>query len=282
MRDSGRIRQRLIDCLASSISGDAGVCTARSDDMDSVVATSPFVLSVAGIILFQASGMDSILDLIIDKINSLYSCREIYNFYGDDTYHYDVDTTASTHTFLKLTNRDRDQKEKLVEDILDIQDDESGAIWTWFDREPNRIDWFVNYNVHSYLTLIGCENNNLRNYLTENMNSFIRSGSHYYRDLDFPLFLIMIHRHLHGNSFAERIYSRSLRKPKSPSKSDILSIALKHFFHQKKEGVNPEEMIDRIRKVWKKDTVYFTSSSAVYTSRFLNAAIALFLIDKLG
>ena len=275
------MRQRLIDCLASSISGDAGVCTARSDDADSVVATSPFVLSVAGIILFQASGVDSILDLIIDRIHILHSRKGIYNFYGDDTYHYDVDTTASTHTFLKLTSRKSNREENLVEDILGMQDDESGAVWTWFDREPNRIDWFVNYNVHSYLTLTGVENEDLRNYLTENMHSFIKSGSHYYRDINFPLFLIMIHRHLHDESFAERVCSRSMRGAKPPSTSNILSIALRYFFHQKYEGFNPQEVIDRIRKDWERDTVYFTSSSAVYTSRFLNAAIALFLIDEL-
>ena len=275
------MRQRLIDCLASSISGDARVCTARSNDADSVVATSPFVLSVAGIILFQASGVAPILDLIIDKIRSLHSYKGIYNFYGDDTYHYDVDTTASTHTLLKLTSRKNNREESLVEDILGMQDDESGAVWTWFDREPNRIDWFVNYNVHSYLTLTGDENRNLRNYLTENMHSFIESGSHYYRDIDFPLFLIMIHRHLHDDSLAERVYSRSMGRAKPPSTSSILSIALKYFFHQENEFFNPQKLIDRIQKVWKRDTVYFTSSSAVYTSRFLNSAIALFLIDKL-
>ena len=163
--------------------------------------STPFITALAGLMLLK---MDSnhIAQPHIDQTRTALirnlSCNKMARFFNDLSCPFDLDTTAIVNLFLIESGAYSDSDiQSLIESIKNNQympqNPDSpcvGAFYTWIDKNPNHVDFFVNVNVYVFLSRMGLHNKPLAGYLTRNIENFLLNGSRYYKNVEFPIFLL--------------------------------------------------------------------------------------------
>lgn len=273
----------LIEFLDKKLRGDFKICCEKSIDANnSNFIYSPFVLGLIGTILFGLK-KNKIVELMLKRISKkLLSTKNrcgLYNFYGDDEYYYDLDTTSVVNTFLFSYCNELPYRINILNTIRKNQNLKDGSIFTWINRERNYIDWFVNFNIYIFFRVINFSDEALNIYLRNNMDSFIDYGSRYYSDITFPMF------------FSYFCYNQSLISKKEflkPTYSNLKNMVAGEntislfFSHLSQYNQKKNEFLSKLlQENWTVDISYFNSSKAIYLTKELNAAITLYLLKRL-
>lgn len=180
-------------------------------DSNRIVQSSPFIAAIATRIfsLLPAHPAKSIiLNNTIQYLSTATDKSGRIGFLHPNIHRFDLDTLALVHGCLHdIGNKiNADQLSNIIDIIFQNQNIESGAFYTWINKENNNIDYMVNLNISFFLNLLGYDDDRLIQYLAENANNFIVKGSHYYRDTTFPLIILSFYEkyynfeYLHGNT----------------------------------------------------------------------------------
>lgn len=279
------LQSNLIDFLDSKICNTYEVCSEISIiDKDPNKIYSPFVLALIGVILLPLRSNKKINILaqrIYEKLSDTANNNGLFNFYGNKEYYYDVDTTAIVNTFFFDYCRKIPDKTKTLHLILENQDDHDGSVYTWMDRENNNIDWFVNFNVYVFFKKIGCHKNKLIDYLKNNTEKFFHNGSRYYKDITIPLFIMYFYfdqKFIDDNDFGISKYFNIIDKL---SNKNVILSGLALLRKNKKNTTEFDELLKLLNETWHHEVRCFNSSKAFYISTELNAAISLYLLNKM-
>lgn len=233
---------------------------------------SPFVLALIGIFLNQTKHKrkEPLLKKIETKLNETHNNFGIYNFYGDDKYFYDVDSTSIVNTFFLLRNcKTLNYHNHVLKTLTKNKSFEDNGLQTWLNRDKNNIDWFVNYNYFIYSYLLNEPNSFIEKYLITEKENFIQTRSNYYSNIYFPSFLVAF------NNVEFNVEISLLDK--------LLYDDDKNLFHY---GINilngkfEQASIDQLQYLFNSDYYYFNSKKGYYSSKELNSAILLYLINK--
>lgn len=135
------LQSNLIDFLNSKICNDYEVCSEISIiGKDPNKIYSPFLLALIGIILLPLRSnkrINILTQKIYKKLSDTANNGGLFNFYGDKEFFYDVDTTAIVNTFFFDYCREIPNKTKILQWILENQNDHDGSVYTWIDRGNN-------------------------------------------------------------------------------------------------------------------------------------------------
>ena len=276
-------QNEMLDFLDDKLTNNFEICSENSISSVNKIY-SPFALSLIGIILssLNETSIDILLQKIYKKLLSTLNKAGIYNFYGNDEYFYDVDTTAGVNTFIFNYRQELPDKNNILEKISGNQNDQDGFILTWFNRSRNNVDWFVNFNVFIFLRILGYHNERLFMYLKNNVEAFLINGSRYYADVSLPLFMIFFYQDRNIINEQDFMIPKYMKVNKLSSKENILSLALRYLNKDNMEYKTEKNvLLELLYDNWAKDIRYFNSSAAFYTSTELNAAIALYLLNKM-
>lgn len=276
-------QDELLDFLDNKLINNFEICSENSiSNNNSRKLYSLFLLSLIGIVLsnLNETAINILLKKIYNKLLPTPNNEGLYNFYGNSEYFYDVDTTAVVSTFIFNYSQKLPNKDNILQRILGNQNNQDGSILTWFDRSRNNVDWFVNFNVFIFLKILGYHNEKLCMYLKNNMGTFLNNGSRYYADLSFPLFMMFFYHSRNIISEQDIIIPKYMKADKKLSKENIFSLGLTYLNNM--EYKNREDVLLKLLyKNWAKDIRYFNSSRAFYTSTELNAAITLYILNKM-
>lgn len=280
------LQSKLIDFLNSKIYNNYEVCSEISIiGKDSNKIYSPFLLALIGIILLPLRSNKKINILaqrIYEKLLDTPNNDGLYNFYGNKEYYYDVDTTAIVNTFFFDYCRKIPNKTKTLQLILENKNDHDGSVYTWIDRENNNIDWFVNFNVYIFLKKIGYHENKLIDYLKNNAEKFCNNGSRYYRDITIPIFMMYFYvdqKFIDNNDINISKYFNIIDKL---SNENVILLGLAFLRKNKKHTTEFDGLLKLLNENWHYEVRCFNSSKAFYISTELNAAISLYLLNKMG
>lgn len=280
------LQSKLIDFLNSKICNNYKVCSEISIiNKNPNKIYSPFLLALIGVILIPMrsnKNINSLIQRIYEKLSDTANNDGLFNFYGNKEYYYDVDTTAIVNTFFFDYCRKIPNKTKTLQLILENKNDHDGSVYTWMDRENNNIDWFVNFNVYVFFKKMGCHKNMLIDYLKNNAENFFHNGSHYYRDITIPLFMVYFYldqKFIDNNDINISKYFNIIDKF---SNENVLLLGLTFLRKNKKNTTELDELLKLLNENWHHEVRCFNSSKAFYTSTELNAAISLYLLNKMG
>ena len=276
------LQSNLIDFLNSKICNDCKVCSEISIiGKGPNKVYSPFVLALIGVILLPLRSNKKInimAQRIYEKLSDTANNDGLFNFYGNKEYYYDVDTTAIVNTFFFDYCRKIPDKTKTLHLISKNQNDRDGSVYTWIDRENNNIDWFVNFNMYIFLTKIGYHKNKLIDYLKNNAEYFFHNGSRYYRDITIPLFIMYFYfdqKFIDDNDLGISKYFNIIDKL---SNKNVILLVLAFL---RKNTTEFDDLLKLLNKNWHYEVRCFNSSKAFYISTELNAAISLYLLNKM-
>ncbi len=234
---------------------------------------SPFILALIGIFLNQTKHkrIESLLIKIENKLNETPNNAGIYNFYGNDKYFYDVDTTSIVNTFFLLRNcKSSEYHNRILKSLLNNKINGDKAIQTWINRPRNNIDWFVNYNFFAYSYLLNRPNQLIREYLISEKEKFLQTGSHYYSDISFPYFLI---------EFNNIEFETDLSINEKLICNDNTNLF--HIGVNILDGKLTQITLEIFLFLLNSNQLYFNSKKGYFTSQELNSAIILYLINKI-
>ncbi len=227
---------------------------------------SPFILGLMGIFLIQSKD-----DKIIDVLNSIetkllntHNKNGIYNFYGNDIYPYDIDTTSIVNIFFLLKKiKNIEYHKSIISKLKKNTRKNEKLLKTWINRDRNYIDWFVNYNFLTYTILAGLKDEVIEKELKLKSGDFLKNGTRYYNDISFPLFYITFNLAEFGIDFSFQ----------SQSNADI-----KNLFQYGTKYITMKQKTEQITENFlNRNEVYFNSSTENYSSIELNASILLYL-----
>ncbi len=276
-------QDELLDFLDDKLINNFEICSENSiSNNSSRKLYSPFLLSLIGIVLstLTETAIRILLQKIYKKLISTPNNEGLYNFYGNSEYFYDVDTTAEVSTFIFNYSQKLPNKDNILQQILGNQSDQDGSILTWFNRSKNNVDWFVNFNVFILLKLLGCNDDKLIKYLRNNAINFYKNGSQYYDDISLSLFMISFYRDLKLISQKDFFIPQNQIKIYI-KKNNLITENFKDFTSFDSVKNNKNILLDQLHENWAKDILYFNSSKAFYTATELNAAITLYLLNKM-
>ncbi len=235
---------------------------------------SPFILALIGIFINQLKQKkyDTFLEAIEKKLNETPNINGIYNFFGDLDYFYDVDTTSVVNTYYFLRQcKPAPYHISVINTLKENRDMGSNAIQTWLNRPNNNIDWFVNYNFYLYTHVFNNPDGLVKEYLLNEYDCFLKNGSHYYTDICFPFFLTEFNK-------KEFKLLLTLKNHKiSYDNNNLFHIGL-NILNNYSIGINS----DVLKQFFCSNQVYFNSSKKLYFSQELNAAIIIYLINKIN
>lgn len=235
---------------------------------------SPFILAYIGIFLNQLkqNKFESLLLAIETKLEKTPNENGIFNFFGNDSYYYDVDTTSIVNTFFLLRkNKPTEYHNQVLSKILKNKQIDSDGIQTWFERPRNNFDWFVNYNVLLYAKMLNKPVKNIHEYLRLKKKEFSALGSQYYRDISFPCFI---------SRFYEIEFHIDLKLAKDKdNKTDTNLFTLGSIVLNKP---NTKINLNTLFELLRTNQKYFNSSEGFFSSKELNAAILIYLINNLN
>lgn len=235
---------------------------------------SPFILALIGIFINQIKQrkFETFLEAIEKKLNETPNMDGIYNFFGDLNYFYDVDTTSVVNTFFILKQcKPSSYHLKIINTLSENRDIEGNAIQTWLNKPNNNVDWFVNYNFYLYTHVFNKSDSLVKEYLLNEHECFLKDGSRYYSNICFPSFF---------TEFNKREFKLLL-----PFKSHNISYDNNSLFHIGLSILNnniTELNSDSLKQFVCSNQVYFNSSESFYFSQELNAAIIIYLINKIN
>jgi hypothetical protein len=279
------LQSNLIDFLNLKICSPYEVCSENSIiDNGSNKIYSPFLLALIGIILLPMRSNKNISFLaqkIYEKLSVTENNDGLFNFYGNKEYYYDADTTAIVNTFLFDYCRKIPNKTKTLQLILENRNDHDGSIYTWANKENNNTDWFVNLNVYVFLKKIGSHDNNLITYLKNNAENFCNNGSRYYKDISIPLFMMYFYADQKFIDDNDLSISKYFNINEKLSNDNMILSGLTFLRKNKKSMTEYDDLLKLLNENWNHEVQCFNSSKAFYTSTELNAAISLYLLNKM-
>jgi hypothetical protein len=220
---------------------------------------SPFILGLIGVFLINIKNkeIEIILEKIDNKLLNTFNVEGIYNFYGNDSYYFDVDTSAIVNSYLILRHKNPVDCYKLIERLKQKMDLDTGLYSTWLNREINHVDWIVNLNLYFLETLIKGKSN-LENSLKISFKEYLKFGSRYYINTSFPLFWL---KHIQKEF--------NLLLDLSKYETSFEHIVSDFKIESKNLDVTG---IDNI--------IYFNSSKDTFNSKELSLSIISYLINK--
>ncbi len=233
------------------------------------VISSTFVGALSGLLL-QLNANHPIVQMrlseLTDYLLGQLDLNGLLKFYSDRECPYDLDTTAVGYHFLIDRIKSRGEIHRIRKVFMRNKCKETGAYRTWINRPNNNIDYMVNINIYTLFQRCGIHDSSLERYLIQNVNKFINNGSHYYKCIEFPLFLISFYKsqNLRLNN------NRLILKLISDSRNTILRqyiFRLKDTYSRQKH-----ESIDRDLTFQQ----YFNSSSKSFHSKLLDLTINSF------
>ncbi len=234
---------------------------------------SPFILALIGIFLNQTKQIkfEPILTSIENKLNETSNSYGIYNFYGDDQYFFDVDTTSIVNTFFLLKqSKSLEYHEQIINSLKNNRMNGTKAIQTWINRPRNNVDWFVNYNFYTYTHIYKKPDLLIEDYLLNEQVDFLKNGSHYYSNIHFPSFI---------TKFNEKEFNLNLSFNKiniSRDDTNLFDFGLNIL-----NDIFTEINFDKMLKLYNSNQVYFNSKKGYFSSQELNAAILLYITNKI-
>jgi hypothetical protein len=280
------LQSNLIDFLNLKLCNPYEVCSENSiiDNSPNKIY-SPFVLALIGIILLSMRSNENINILakrIYEKLLITENNDGFVNFYGNKEYYHDTDTVAMVNTFLsdyclKLSN-----KKEVIKLILKNKNSQDGSIYTWIGKENNNVDWFVNFNIYIFLKKMGHHENRLITYLKNNAENFYKNGSRYYKDIAIPLFMMDFYIDQNIIDDADLDISKNFIISEKISNNNVILLALTFLRKNKKNMTECGDLLKLLNENWHHEIQCFNSSKAFYTSIELNAAISLYLLNKIG
>ncbi|GEM_PF-5192058 len=158
---------------------------------------SHFVAALCGLFINRCSRLPDRKRLVDAIVEHLIRCTEptgLINFRCGNKVNFDLDSLCVCSRLLLECAPQTIDGNRVIRLILDNRDNSSGGFLTWLDRPTNRLDYFVNVHAYLLLTALGVVDEWLMQYLVENAEEFLANGSPYYRDIDFPLFLLSFYR----------------------------------------------------------------------------------------
>ncbi|MEI7868465.1 MAG: hypothetical protein WCI11_11285 [Candidatus Methylumidiphilus sp.] len=279
------LQSTLTDFLNLSLCDTYELCSENSIiDKSSKNIYSPFLLALIGIILLPMrnnKNIDILAKRIYEKLSVTENSDGLFNFYGNKKYFYDVDTTAVVNTFLFDYCQIIPNKIKTIQLLLNNKSD-AGSIHTWIGKENNNIDWFVNFNVYIFLKKHGYHENRLTYYLKNNIENFYNHGSRYYKNITIPLFMMYLYidqKHIDDNDF---IITKYFNFNENILNNNMILSGITFLCKNKKNMTECDDLLQLINENWNHKVQCFNSSKAFYTSTELNAAISLYLLNKMG
>lgn len=228
---------------------------------------SPFILGLMGILLIQSKDdkVTDILDSIETKLLNTHNKNGIYNFYGNDTYYYDIDTTAIVNIFFLLKNsKNAEYHKNIITQLKKNIDVNENLLKTWINRDRNHIDWFVNYNFLTYTILADLKDAKIEKELKLRKGDFLKNGTRYYNDISFPLFYIIFNLAEFGIDFSFESHTNSKTK-------NLFQYGTEYIIKQKRKQITDNWL--------NSNEVYFNSSKERYSSTELGATILLYLTN---
>jgi len=235
---------------------------------------SPFILALIGIFLNQTKQgkFESLLTAIEKKLNETSNSNGIYNFYGDEQYFFDVDTTSIVNTFFLLKqSKPLEYHEQIINTLLNNRMKDAKAIQTWLNKPINNVDWFVNYNFYIYTQIFKKPDLLIEEYLLNKKADFLKNGSHYYSNINFPSFIV---------EFNNKEFNTNLSFGKINISTDDTNLF--QYGLSLLDEPFTETHFEKLLHIYNSNQVYFNSRKGYFSSQELNAAILLYLTSKIN
>lgn len=228
---------------------------------------SPFILGLMGIFLIQSKDdkVTDILNSIETKLLNTHNKKGVYNFYGNNTYYYDIDTTAIVNIFFLLKKaKNAEYHKNIITELKKNIDVNEKLLKTWLNRDRNHIDWFVNYNFLTYTILADLKDEIIEKELKVKTENFLKNGTRYYKDISFPLFYITFNLAEFGIDF-------SFTSQTNYETKNLFQYGTEYIINKKTKQITDNLL--------NSNEVYFNSSKEHYSSIELGATILLYLTN---
>jgi len=238
--------------------------------------SSAFVTAISGLVLRELepySEIKSTLAQLKCYLIQNYWTHWRVNFFDLSEHNFDLDTFICVNLFLLSEKMKWSNRKMLIDTIKNNKCHETGRYKTWFDRTDNKennIDFFVNLNTYVFLNQLSYKDEGLCRYLITSVNEFLSHGSHYYRRIEFPLFLIFFYWRHQIVSKQDDVFSEIISTIQSnPSCKEIVN-KMFHFYDQPTFLPNGEMVTYKFPQ-------YFNSSSKSFHSPVLDTIINAYL-----
>jgi hypothetical protein len=278
------LQNKLIEFIKGKICNEFEVCSKIFyDSIEKESIYSPAFLGLIGSVLHQTpiNDLKPILNIITEKIHNTPNVDGMYNFLGDSNYFYDIDSTVIVNNYL-LESGENEKFIKKIDTILDSLRTTNNGFYTWINKESNNLDWVVNLNVFVFLKKVKNKKYvGQHSFLLDQLPNYLEKGSKYYPDNNLPLFFLLLYFNNGILSDDEFKCFSSIHSKYSNSNQNILSLCCRLLLKQN-SYLDLNEMNESIYTLWLVDVKYTASSTSYYVSDVLNAAIALYLLNKLN
>ena len=199
--------------------------------------SSPYVSSIAARVLLTLPDHPLKNDIILKTKEYLLNVMRptgLIGFIEPNEHRYDLDTQACVYNVLFRFGSEQiiSKVNNIVKFFLENKCNQTGAYYTWVNKEKNNVDYFVNINIRMFFKTIGIQDPTLDKYLLASAYKFIRSGSRYYRDLSFPVFLTYLYINNEGLTRQEQYLAATLNRLLYTRKARSVAEDIKSMVHR--------------------------------------------------
>lgn len=240
--------------------------------------SSPFVTAIAGLVLRKIDRHPTIQNCLSGIRYHLIRCFRtdpVINFFHDSEHNHDLDTFTCVNLFLLSENQKWLDRNMLIDTIAKNKCQITGGYKTWFDRDDNNIDFFVNLNTYVLFNRLSYEDESLCDFLKNHIDEFLSKGSPYYKNIEFPLFLIFFYWKHEFVEEADEVFSKIISSIlKYPSCKSIVDNMFQ-FYGRKDRLKGQEETAYKFQQ-------YFNCSTKSFHSPVLDTMINAYLFCQNG